>query len=410
MFLMPPRLLSSFSISRRSCVASFLPRLSSWPLAASSVMIRQPLDRLADRLEIGEHAAEPALVHVGHPAAVGLGLHRLARRALGTHEEHGAAIGDDAFDEVRRLRVQRLRLLEVDDVDSVTFAEDVRGHLRVPEAGLVSEMDTRFQHLSHGHAGHEHISCLGWASATSRAAIPASTVRLSRTPSRPVYSDARVVSLPKKAALYTMNPFSEQRFARHHQIPRRAAENARRRAPGRRGAGHDRAPCGARRDHRGARPPLPRPHRQRAEGDPRQRQLPRLPEDHLHLGEPCRLPRHPQRQAAEGRRHRQHRRHRHQGWLPRRHQPHVLRRQAAGACAAAGGDVLRGHVERNRGGEARAPGSATSATPSSSSSKSREYSVVREYCGHGIGTDLSRGPAGPALRRAGHRLSAQERA
>jgi hypothetical protein len=48
-------------------------------------------------------------------------------------------------------------VLEVDDVDSVTFAEDELGHLRVPEAGLVSKMNTRFQHLSHGHAGHRKL-------------------------------------------------------------------------------------------------------------------------------------------------------------------------------------------------------------------------------------------------------------
>ncbi len=34
-----------------------------------------------------------------------------------------------------------------------------------------------------------------------------------------------------------------------------------------------------------------------------------------------------------------------------------------------------------------------------------DYSVVREYCGHGIGRDLPRGPAGAALRRARHRAS-----
>ena len=51
--------------------------------------------------------------------------------------------------EVGRFRVHGLRLLEVDDVDLVSFAEDERSHLRVPEAGLVSEMDARFQHLSH---------------------------------------------------------------------------------------------------------------------------------------------------------------------------------------------------------------------------------------------------------------------
>ena len=37
--------------------------------------------------------------------------------------------------------------------------------------------------------------------------------------------------------------------------------------------------------------------------------------------------------------------------------------------------------------------------------ESQGYSVVREYCGHGIGRGLPRGPAGAALRRAGHRVS-----
>ena len=36
-------------------------------------------------------------------------------------------------------------------------------------------------------------------------------------------------------------------------------------------------------------------------------------------------------------------------------------------------------------GAARAPASATSATPSRASSSATSYSVVREYCGHGIG-------------------------
>ena len=56
---------------------------------------------------------------------------------------------------------QRLRLLEVDDMNSVAFTEDVGGHLRVPEAGLVSKMDARFQHLSHRHAGHGRYLVVG---------------------------------------------------------------------------------------------------------------------------------------------------------------------------------------------------------------------------------------------------------
>ncbi len=92
---------------------------------------------------------------------------------------------------------------------------------------------------------------------------------------------------------------------------------------------------------------------ERAAVDSREPQLPWVPEDHLHLREPRGVPRHPERQAPEGRRHRQHRRHRDPGWLPRRHQPHVFRRQAAPARAAPGRDLLRGHVARHRDGETR---------------------------------------------------------
>src|SRR4051812_39917829 len=40
------------------------------------------------------------------------------------------------------------------------MAVDIRGHLGVPEAGLVSEMDTGFQHFAHGH-GHVELRRLG---------------------------------------------------------------------------------------------------------------------------------------------------------------------------------------------------------------------------------------------------------
>jgi hypothetical protein len=35
------------------------------------------------------------------------------------------------------------------------MAEDVGGHLGVPEAGLVTEVDTGFQHFAHGN-GHKN--------------------------------------------------------------------------------------------------------------------------------------------------------------------------------------------------------------------------------------------------------------
>ena len=52
-------------------------------------------------------------------------------------------------------------LLQVDDVDAVALGEDEPLHLRVPAPGLVSEMDTCVQHLTHGDDSHEGASFLG---------------------------------------------------------------------------------------------------------------------------------------------------------------------------------------------------------------------------------------------------------
>ena len=92
----------------------------------------------------------------------------------------------------------------------------------------------------------------------------------------------------------------------------------------------------------------------RGAGEP---QLPRLPEDHLHLGQPRRLPRHPQREAPEGgdfvnidvtviR----------DGFHGDTSRMYFVGKPAVQAQRLAR-DLLRGHVAGHRGGAARrAPG------------------------------------------------------
>src|SRR5690606_7066089 len=74
--------------------------------------------------------------------------------ALGAEEQDGAALLGNRRDEVHRVIEQRDGLFQVDDVDLAAGAEDVRGHLGVPVAGLVAEVDAGFQHLTHGDLGH----------------------------------------------------------------------------------------------------------------------------------------------------------------------------------------------------------------------------------------------------------------
>ncbi len=321
MSLIPPRLLSSFSCSRRSMVASFLPRFSIWPLAISSVISARRLMDCRMVLKFVSMPPSHRWLTKGMPQ-------RMASACIASRAERLVPTNSTLppseitlLTKSRSVRVHRLRLLEVDDVNSVTFAKDERGHLRVPEAGLMSEMDTRLQHLSHGHAGH-YRSPVGLSLRATltdileQGLIRCDNARKSRVrDTQPPGYRLRVWGcLPKKAALYTMNTPSEQRLTRTLRMGRESAmhvtikspeDQEKMRVAGRLGSGgarHDRAPRPARREHRRARSHLPRPHRERAEGDPGQRRVPRFSENHLLVGESRGLPRHSQRQAPEERR------------------------------------------------------------------------------------------------------------
>ncbi len=92
------------------------------------------------------------------PGAAGFGGHGFLSLTLGADEEHAAAVGDGFHDLVVGGAVQLHSLLEVDDMDAVTGAEDERTHLGVPTASLVTEMNAGFQHLLHAYVCHEYVS------------------------------------------------------------------------------------------------------------------------------------------------------------------------------------------------------------------------------------------------------------
>jgi len=114
----------------------------------------QALDRLLDRFEVGQHAAEPTLRDERHAATGRFRRHRVARGTLAADEQQRAAVGHEPAHELAGRLVERHRLLEVDDVDLVALAEDELGHLGIPETGLVPEVHTRFQHPAHSDVGH----------------------------------------------------------------------------------------------------------------------------------------------------------------------------------------------------------------------------------------------------------------
>ena len=90
---------------------------------------------------------------------------RVLGLALGADEQHLAAAGDGLLDEVERAREQRHGLRQIDDVDAVAVAEDVRLHLGVPAVGLVAEMRSGLEQLLHGDdSGRHRSSPSGFAS------------------------------------------------------------------------------------------------------------------------------------------------------------------------------------------------------------------------------------------------------
>ena len=120
--------------------------------------------------------------------------------------------------------------------------------------------------------------------------------------------------------------------------------------------------------------------------------LPALPQVAVHLGQPRGLPRHPERQAAEEGRHRQRRRHRHQGRLARRHQPHVHGGRRLDRRQAPVRRHLRGHVARHRARSSPGAHLGDIGYAIQKFAEGNGFSVVREFCGHGIGRSFHEEP------------------
>src|SRR4029453_5051806 len=110
----------------------------------------EALDRVGHGLPVGQHAAEPAVVDEMLAADPRGFRHRVLRLALGADEQHLAAASSRLLDEVECTREQRHGLRQVDDMNAVTVAENIRLHPRIPAMGLVAEMRSGLEQLLHG--------------------------------------------------------------------------------------------------------------------------------------------------------------------------------------------------------------------------------------------------------------------
>ena len=138
MWRMPLRLRSIFRRSRVRVEIIFLEYDSACSPSRVLFELLEPLEPAADRPEIGQRPAQPPLGHVGHAGAVALLDDRLGRLPLGADEQDQAVGRGHAVEELDRAKQAADRFFQVDDMNQVALAVDVRLHLGVPPAGAVA--------------------------------------------------------------------------------------------------------------------------------------------------------------------------------------------------------------------------------------------------------------------------------
>jgi len=121
--------------------------LKQWGLATAEKKAGREASQ--DRREVGQRPAHPALVDERHAGARRFFGDRVLGLFLGADEEHRLAVGGLLADEVHRLVEAAHRLLQIDDVNAVTFGKDEGPHARVPATGLVTEVDAGFEQRLH---------------------------------------------------------------------------------------------------------------------------------------------------------------------------------------------------------------------------------------------------------------------
>jgi hypothetical protein len=101
--------------------------------------------RLGHSLEVGQQTTEPALVDVGLSHTGCLLANGFLSLLLGSHEQHGPAVGDGLTDKVVGLVNEGKRLLQIDDVNTAALSQNKALDFGVPPSGLVSESEHRYR-------------------------------------------------------------------------------------------------------------------------------------------------------------------------------------------------------------------------------------------------------------------------
>jgi len=114
----------------------------------------QLVDALANGAPVGEHTTQPAMGYVWHAAAHRFHLDGFLRLAFGAYEQHRSVVGNGVSHQAIGLFQGFDRFLQVNDVDTVAFGEDVGLHGGVPLVSAVPKVHAAFQKRFHRYNGH----------------------------------------------------------------------------------------------------------------------------------------------------------------------------------------------------------------------------------------------------------------
>ena len=139
----PPDL-SPFSREGRNHLLRVRKRL----LAVERVLeLFQPFQSASDRPKIGERSPNHRSVTYGIPGAVALLDQRVGRLALGANEQDQAIRRGDPVKELDRAQQTANSLFQVDNVNQVALAVNVRLHLGIPPADPVTVVNPGFNEI-----------------------------------------------------------------------------------------------------------------------------------------------------------------------------------------------------------------------------------------------------------------------
>ena len=117
------------------------------------------VDAQRNGAEVREHSAEPTLVDIRHSTTICGLANWVLGLLLRSDEEHVAAVGHEVTKEVVGRLDAIQRLVEINDVNAVALTEDEAAHFGVPASGLVAEVRTCLNHLTHADESHESLLC-----------------------------------------------------------------------------------------------------------------------------------------------------------------------------------------------------------------------------------------------------------